>query len=84
MPLCLPQVAKSFAKLRNAVVPAELAAACAEAGAREYPTLLPGAVPPEAFPLFLSSRQFLRMLDGGPLGAYSRCQQCRLPATPAY
>lgn len=36
----------------------------AEAAAREYPTLRPGAIPAEAFPLFLSSRQFLRMLDG--------------------
>ena len=37
----------------------------AEAAAREYPTLRPGTIPAEAFPLFLSSRQFLRMLDGG-------------------
>ncbi|PSC76135.1 TPR and ankyrin repeat-containing 1-like isoform A [Micractinium conductrix] len=56
------QVARSFAKLRAAVVAPEAAAAYAEATAAEPATLRD--VPPEAFPLFLSSRAFLRMLDG--------------------
>jgi hypothetical protein len=60
-PLLFRQVARSFGKLRAAAVP-EAAEAIAEAAARKLHTLK--AVPAEAFPLFLSSRQFLRMLDG--------------------
>jgi hypothetical protein len=56
------QVAKSFTKLRAAVVPAEMAEGFAEAGSREYHSMRD--VPTEAFPLFLTSRAFLRMLDG--------------------
>lgn len=48
----------------NASTSPSAAQVFAEAAAREYPTLRPGSIPAEAFPLFLSSRQFLRMLDG--------------------
>ncbi|KAI3424745.1 hypothetical protein D9Q98_008134 [Chlorella vulgaris] len=57
------QVARSFSKLRVAAVP-ELADVFAEAAAKELHSLHAEAVPAEAFPLFLSSRQFLRLLDG--------------------
>jgi hypothetical protein len=63
-------VVKQFRKLQKAVVgeaewPGLLAAATAS-----YPTFR--GIPPSAFPLFLTSKAFLRMLDGtlgrGPSG----------------
>ena len=69
-PACPPQVARSFGKLRAAIVP-EMADVFAEAAAKELHSLK--AVPDEAFPLFLSSRQFLRLLDGERPGRERAC-----------
>lgn len=67
---CLaPQVAKAFVRLRNglpAVTP-DRAAAYAAAAARQYHSFR--GVPEEAWPLFLSSKQHLHMLDGESMRA---------------
>lgn len=58
------QVAKAFVRLRNglpAVTP-DRAAAYAAAAARQYHSFR--GVPEEAWPLFLSSKQHIHMLDG--------------------
>ena len=59
-----PQVAKAFVRLRNglpAVTP-DRAAAYAAAAARQYHSFR--GLPEEAWPLFLSAKQYLHMLDG--------------------
>lgn len=56
------QVARAFRRLQSAVLPAEEWEAVSAAAAAQYHTMRD--VPDAAFPLFLSSRNFLRMLDG--------------------
>ncbi|KAL4457799.1 hypothetical protein ABPG75_012664 [Micractinium tetrahymenae] len=58
------QVAKAFVRLRNGLpaVTADRAAAYAAAASQPYHSF--GGLPEEAWPLFLSSKQYLHMLDG--------------------
>ena len=56
------QVAAAFRRLQAAVLPPAEAAVAAAAAAVEYHTF--SCIPDEAFPLFLSNQQYLRMLDG--------------------
>eukprot|EP00878_Enallax_costatus_P024526 GHUV01026178.1.p1 GENE.GHUV01026178.1~~GHUV01026178.1.p1 ORF type:complete len:603 (+),score=181.38 GHUV01026178.1:514-2322(+) len=60
-PTLKDQVAKQFRKLQAAVLSPEEMARVAAATAREYHSL--SCIPDEAFPLFLSNHQYLRMLD---------------------
>lgn len=60
-----PQVAKAFVRLRNGLpaVTADRAAVYAAAASQTYHSFR--GLPEEAWPLFLSSKQYLHMLDGG-------------------
>ncbi|CAD7695958.1 unnamed protein product [Ostreobium quekettii] len=56
------QVSRTFRKLQGAVLSAEEVRDLAELANGEYPTL--SEIPSAAFPLFLTTRQHLQMLDG--------------------
>lgn len=59
-----PQVAKAFVRLRNGLPAVTADCAAAYAAAASQPRHSFRALPEEAWPLFLSSRQYLHMLDG--------------------
>jgi hypothetical protein len=57
----LVQVRKAFRRMQAAAMPPDEFRLAEAAGRATYHSL--AAVPPEAFPLFLSSRQYLHMLE---------------------
>jgi hypothetical protein len=61
-PALRAQVAAAFQRLQSAVLSPAEAAVAAAAAAVDYHTF--ACIPDEAFPLFLSNKQYLRLLDG--------------------